>query len=168
MNDCERLRSERLVFYSEDIERIQVVLEEVIELSRARSALLIDKEGHMVACAGERSSMNTDTLSALVAGSFAATREMAKLLGEDEFSVMFHQGQVDNIQLTLIDERTILTVIFDDQTQLGMVRLYTQAAVRSLAKIFTDPDRGPSEADHVELDSDFEKNSHDSLDGVFG
>ncbi len=168
MNDCERLRTERLVFYSEDIERIQTVLSEVVELSRARTALLIDKEGHLVAQAGEESSMNTDTLSALVAGSFAATREMARLLGEEEFSVMFHQGQVDNIQLTLIDERTILTVIFDDQTKLGMVRLYTKEAVGSLAEIFSDPNRGPGDGDQVELDSDFEKNSHDSLDGVFG
>lgn len=168
MNDCERLRNERLVFYSDDIERIQGVLAEAIKLSRAKSAFLIDKEGHMVAHAGEDSSMDTDTLSALVAGSFAATREMAKLLGEEEFSVMFHQGQVDNIQLTLIDERTILTVIFDDQTQLGMVRLYAQEAARSLIKIFEDPKRGPTEEDTINLGEDFEKKSRDHLDGVFG
>ena len=168
MNDCERLRTERLVFYSRDIERIESVLSDIIQLSRARSAFLIDKEGHLVAHAGEQSSMNTDTLSALVAGSFAATREMAKLLGEEEFSVMFHQGQVDNIQLTLIDERTILTVIFDDQTQLGMVRLYSQEAARSLAVIFADPERGPAQEDQVDLGDDFEQKSRDSLDGVFG
>ena len=41
---------------------------------------------------------------------------MAKLLGEEEFSIMFHQGKKDNIQLSLVGERTILAIIFDDKT----------------------------------------------------
>ena len=54
-----------------------------------------------------------DTISALVAGSFAATKEMARLLGEDEFTAMFHQGERDNIQLSLVGDRTLLTILFD-------------------------------------------------------
>jgi len=45
----------------------------------------------MVTCCGDTKSIDHQTISALVAGSYAATREMAKLLGEVEFSVLFHQ-----------------------------------------------------------------------------
>jgi hypothetical protein len=73
-----------------------------------------------------------------VAGSFAATKEMAKLLGENEFSALYHQGERDNIQLSLVGDRTILTVIFDDTTTLGMVRLYVSETVKRLNLIFEE------------------------------
>lgn len=165
MNDNERLRHERLVFYEDDIEQVGKVLRELLSLSRAKCALLIDKEGHLVAREGSVKTFDMDSLSALVAGSFAATKAMAKLLGEDEFSVMFHQGQRDNIQLTLVGDRTILTVIFDDQTQLGMIRLYTQEAVKELVKIFQQPARSDRAA--FTLSNDFDVAGKANLDSVF-
>ncbi|MEZ6197911.1 MAG: roadblock/LC7 domain-containing protein [Planctomycetota bacterium] len=165
MDTSEKLRHERLVFYEDDIECIGVVLRELLNLSGAKCALLIDKEGHMVTREGSSRSFDTDSLSALVAGSFAATREMAHLLGEDEFSVMFHQGQRDNIQLTLIGDRTILTVIFDDSTQLGMIRLYTQESAKKIAEILEEAKS--HEGRGVELAGDFEASGKQSLDRLF-
>ncbi|MEE9392072.1 MAG: roadblock/LC7 domain-containing protein [Planctomycetota bacterium] len=165
MNDTDRLRQNRLVFYREDIEQILVLLRELMTLSGAKCALLIDKEGHLVTREGAANGFDSDSLSALVAGSFAATKEMARLLGEAEFSVMFHQGQRDNIQLTLVGDRTILTVIFDDQTQLGMIRLYTQECVKKLQDVF---DRSAGrEAPDLELGGDFEDTGRASLDDLF-
>ena len=166
MNDSDRLKADRLIFYEEDIEQIGRVLREQIEMSNARCALLIDKEGHLVAREGAVRSFDTDALSALVAGSFAATKEMARMVGEDEFSVMFHQGQRDNIQLTLVDDRTILTVIFDEQTQLGMIRLYAHEAVKQLQSIFAKAAAADRD-DGVELDSDFANAGKANLDDVF-
>ena len=167
MNDSEKLRQNRLVFYQEDIEAISKILKELNNLSSAKCSLLIDKEGHMVAHEGATKSFDMDSLSALVAGSFAATREMARMVGEDEFSVMFHQGQRDNLQLTLIDDRTILTVIFDDQTQLGMIRLYTCEAARELATVFERTRNRTGDPD-LELDGDFASAGKANLDDVFG
>ncbi|MCB9833446.1 MAG: roadblock/LC7 domain-containing protein [Planctomycetes bacterium] len=164
--NCENLRKNRLVFYQEDIDVIGKILRQLIDMSGAKCAMLIDKEGHMVAREGATRSFDTDSLSALVAGSFAATREMAKMVGEEEFSVMFHQGQRDNLQLTLIDDRTILTVIFDDQTQLGMIRLYTTEAARELAAVFEANKERPEQ--DIELDADFASAGRANLDDVFG
>jgi predicted regulator of Ras-like GTPase activity (Roadblock/LC7/MglB family) len=130
------LKDRRLIFYEKDVEEIDKVLEEFLRLAEARCALLIDKEGHLVTRKGATASLDMDTISALVAGSFAATKEMARLLGEEEFSVLFHQGKKDNIQLTLIGERTLLAVIFDDRTTVGMVRLYATEASAKLLKTF--------------------------------
>lgn len=169
MNDSERLRNDRLVFYEAEMTRIREVLNDLLRLSNASCALLVDKEGHLVAQHGNAEALSADTISALVAGSFAATREMARLLGEDEFSVMFHQGQRDNIQLNLVGDRTILTVIFDDRTTVGMVRLYANEASARLADVFADAANAePSEEESMPIGDDYESGARDRLDSLFG
>lgn len=168
----QELRDGRLVYYKNDLTRIDRVLEEFLRLSGSESVLLVDKEGHMITRGGKEPSFDIDTISALVAGSFSATREMARLLGEKEFSALYHQGERDNIQLSMVGDRTILTVIFDDRTTLGMVRLYCSEAVRKLEDLFVEMNR--TRRDHVaeanaELaDLDQVKNSaRDTLDALF-
>src|SRR5690606_14874507 len=115
------LRQGRLVFYEEHMVQVDRILAEFLKKAGARSAYLIDKDGHLITKSAESGEIDPDTISALVAGAFAATKEMARLLGEQEFSALFHQGERDNIQLSLIADRAILTVLFDDSTTLGMV-----------------------------------------------
>ena len=134
----EKLRADRLVFYAQDVERLDSELDAFLELCGARCALLIDKEGHLVTKRGEMRTIDIDTISALVAGSFAATKEMARLLGEDEFTAMFHQGERDNIQLSLVGDRTLLTILFDDRTTVGMVRLYASETAKKLADVYRE------------------------------
>ncbi len=136
-----RLRSDRLSFYKEDIDGLDKVLTEFLRLSGAKCALLIDKEGHLVTRRGEVRSVDMDTISALVAGSFAATKEMARILGEDEFTALYHQGTRDNIQLSLVGDRTLLTIMFDDRTTVGMVRLYANETAKKLAEIYAIAER---------------------------
>lgn len=92
----------------------------------------------MVTKAGSTDDFDMQAVAALVAGSYAATREMARLLGEDEFSVLFHQGKKDNVQLTLVGDRTILATVFDERTTIGMVRLYAKEASEKLLKVFDE------------------------------
>ena len=168
MNYNRYLRENRLVFYREDIRNINRILREFLKLSNAKCALLVDKEGHLVTKRGNTSSFDLDTICALVAGSFAATREMARLLGETEFSVLFHQGKRDNIQLTLVGDTTLLTVIFDEKTTLGMVRLYATEAAEQLNDIFQR--RRVNCGGHADetIDEGFHADAKDKLDDVFG
>jgi hypothetical protein len=91
---------------------------------------------------------------------------MAKLLGEEEFSIMFHQGKKDNIQLSLVGERTILAVIFDDKTTLGMVRLYASQVSVKLAELFEDIANRKGEAEKIS--QDFGRDAKGKLDDIFG
>jgi len=138
MSQNDRLRHDRLTFYKDDVDKIDKLLSEFLRLSGAKCALLIDKEGHLVTKRGEMRTIDIDTISALVAGSFAATKEMARLLGEDEFTAMFHQGERDNIQLSLVGDRTLLTILFDDRTTVGMVRLYASETAKKLADVYRE------------------------------
>jgi len=163
-----QLRDECLVFYREDVAKIDEILAEFLEVSGAKCALLVDKEGHMVTKKGNTSTLDLDTVSALVAGSFAATKEMARLLGETEFSVLFHQGKRDNIQLTLVGDTTLLTVIFDDKTTLGMVRLYATEAANQLQDVFHRRRQTGGECMEGEINEDFSSDAQGKLDDVFG
>lgn len=171
-SDNQNLQERRLIFYKDDIDRINRVLEEFLKLSDSKCNILIDKEGHMVTKAGSTEHFDMQTISALVAGSFAATRELARLIGEDEFSVLFHQGKKDNIQLTLISDRTILATIFDERTTIGMVRLYTKEATEKLSRIFEEIlDRKMAADDGFGDDfntGDFTSSAKDKLDDFFG
>ncbi|MBL8765999.1 MAG: roadblock/LC7 domain-containing protein [Planctomycetes bacterium] len=159
------LRESRLVFYSDNMEQIDRVLGEFLRRAGARSAYLIDRDGHLITHVGEAGNVDPDTISALVAGSFAATKAMAKLLGEQEFSALFHQGERDNIQLSLVGGRAILTVLFDDSTTLGMVRLYTSDAVRKLGELFAKPKVGATAPSS--LDPTYGSNADRALDDLF-
>jgi len=119
----------------------------------------------MVTKVGSTGDIDLQSVSALVAGSYAATREMARLLGEDEFSVLFHQGKRDSIQLTLVGERTILATVFDERTTIGMVRLYATEASEKLAKIFDQILNRPA-SDNPELQN-FSQNAKGALDFFF-
>ena len=165
-NSDESLRSTRLVFYKEDIEVIGRSLQVFLKNSNASCALLVDKDGHLVTREGQSMTFDVDTISALVAGSFAATKQMAKLLGEEEFALMFHQGKKDNIQLSLVGERTILAVIFDDRTTLGMVRLYSGQIASKLAQVFGEI--GDRKRETEKISQDFGQAARGKLDDIFG
>src|SRR5262245_51864723 len=169
--DNAKLRENRLVFYQDLVRDVNRLLREFLKLSNAKCAMLVDREGHMVTRQGVTRDLDMDTISALVAGSFAATREMARVLGEDEFSVLFHQGKSDNIQLSLVAERTLLTVIFDEATTVGMVRLYAAETTKRLVELFERHERDVKERGAPEgeaLVENFADNAKDKLDDLFG
>lgn len=135
----QKLRKQRLIFYEDDIERINKALENYQTLSKSRCNMLIDVEGHPVTQVGSTEGINLETIAALVAASFAATKEVAKILGETEFSSLTHQGKNESIQLSIVGERTILATIFDSQdTTVGMVMFYTKELVEKLNGVFNE------------------------------
>ena len=120
----------------------------------------------MVTKAGSTDDFDMQAVSALVAGSYAATREMARLLGEDEFSVLFHQGRRDNIQLTLVGNRTILATVFDERTTIGMVRLYAKEAAESLQRIFSGIAKRDDDGSDA-LGDEYSESAKNQLDDFF-
>lgn len=126
----------QLVMYEEELKQIQKIADRLQQDSRARTILLIDKNGQLVAAAGESAQLDTTSLSSLVAGNVAATGGIAKLLQEDEFTGQFHEGKGMSINLTLVGRRIILVVLFDKNTTQGLVRLRVKKAQEELVPIF--------------------------------
>jgi predicted regulator of Ras-like GTPase activity (Roadblock/LC7/MglB family) len=159
------LSQEQQVLYEDQIKQIDNALTRIIKESEAKCALLVDKDGHLITRQGFTHTLDTTALAALLAGSFASTKEIARLVGEPEFSVLFHQGKRDHIHISLIGERTILVVIFDDRTTIGMIRLYAKEVGDNLKGILE------SKAEHagsaVELGDDFTDSADEKLDDIF-
>ena len=130
------LRHERLEFYKEEMSEINGTLRNFLTRAQANAAFLVDKDGHLITREGIDDRMDVDSICGLVAGGFAATRQMASILGEDTFLNLFHQGKRANIQITLVGDRTILAVVFDDNTTIGKVRLYLGETAALLTQAF--------------------------------
>ncbi|OQX92582.1 MAG: hypothetical protein B6D58_02225 [candidate division Zixibacteria bacterium 4484_95] len=160
------MAQENQVLYEEEIEQIDRVLTRLIKEAEAKCALLVDKDGHLITRQGFTHTLDTTALAALLAGSFASTREIARLVGEPEFSVLFHQGKRDHIHISLIGERTILVVIFDDRTTIGMVRLYAKEVSEELLEFLSNAGK-KTEEQNLGIDEEFSSSAKDKLDDIF-
>lgn len=127
-----------LVMYDEEYQRILALIERLLRESNSKVIFLVDKNGQLIASAGETAHLDTTSLASLTAGNIAATGGLAKLIGEKEFSILFHEGEKDNIHISIVGGRVILVVIFDQRSSLGLVRLRVKKASIELARIFDD------------------------------
>ncbi len=154
--------------YEEEFERLEQALRRLRYDSNARAVFLIDKNGQQIAAAGEVEEFDTTSLASLTAGNVAATDGLAKLIGEREFSVLFHEGQRDHIHISIVARRAILLVIFDERSSLGLVRLRVKRASAEMDEIFEDMTRkeGKGPTGHVQA-SPFAEITDEDIDSLF-
>jgi len=158
-----------LVMYEEEFSKIDEELQRLYLQTNAKVVFLVDKNGQLIASAGETHDIDTTSLASLTAGNIAATGGIARLLGEKEFTILFHEGEKDNIHISLIGQRIILVVIFDSRSSLGLVRLRVKKVSEALVKIFNDitakseRDRGEGKLD----ESPFAEISDEDIDNLF-
>lgn len=158
-----------LVMYEEEFQKIDEELQRLYQQTNAKVVFLVDKNGQLIASAGETHDIDTTSLASLTAGNIAATGGIARLLGEKEFTILFHEGEKDNIHISLIGQRVILVVIFDKRSSLGLVRLRVKKSTETLARIFSEM-ASKSEKDKAEgrlEDSPFAEISDEDIDNLF-
>jgi predicted regulator of Ras-like GTPase activity (Roadblock/LC7/MglB family) len=154
-------------FGEEDSRRITAILDDFLAQAGARTALIVDKTGQMVATVGETPSFDSTAFASLTAADFSANDQLAKMIGESEFGSLFHQGEQESLYLADIAGRVILVVLFDTRTTLGMVKLRVKAAVVALNEVFHDMlTRETQDAPRVE--TDFVGDAEDEIDRLFG
>jgi len=117
--------------------QIKAVLARLRLDASARLVVLVDKDGQQIAVHGELGDLDTTSLASLVAGNVAATGGMAKLIGEDEFPTLSHEGERESIHICVIG-RVLLVVVFDDRSSLGLVKLRSKQISHELARAFAE------------------------------
>lgn len=111
------------------LSEIDSVLDEMLTGSKAASVLLINSiDGSLFAAKGLTEDLDTTSLAALAAGTFASAREIARLVGEPEFTVLFHQGKRQHVHVNQAGEHGLLMTLFTDDTTVGLVRLCARKA----------------------------------------
>jgi predicted regulator of Ras-like GTPase activity (Roadblock/LC7/MglB family) len=123
-------------FTEEDFGAITQSLQAFLRECNARCAMLVDRTGQLVATVGEQPKFDPTTFATLTAADFSANDQLAKLIGENDFNSLFHQGEKESMYLADISRRVILVVLFDNRTTLGLVRLKMKEVVVELAKLF--------------------------------
>ena len=126
-----------IVMYEEEFNLIKQNISKLRVDANAKVVFLVDKNGQQIAAHGDIENLDTTSLASLTAGNVAATDGLARLIGEKEFSILFHEGEKDNIHISIVAQRVILVVIFDEKSSLGLVRLRVKKAAQELNDIFT-------------------------------
>ncbi len=127
--------------YTVDLDKKQfesiegILSEELIELG-VRCVLLIDLAGNIIVNLDD-GDLEHDiySLAALAAGNFGAVSAMAKIVGEEDFSLLFHKGESESIHFSKIDDELLLVTIFGKDVSLGFLRLKVTEATKKIKEI---------------------------------
>jgi predicted regulator of Ras-like GTPase activity (Roadblock/LC7/MglB family) len=159
-----------IVMYEEEFNQIKKIISKLRVDANAKVVFLVDKNGQQIAAQGEIENLDTTSLASLTAGNVAATDGLARLIGEKEFSILFHEGERDNIHISIVAQRVILVVIFDERSSLGLVRLRVKKASGELHTVFTNimdkVERERAEAGAA-FESPFAEITDDDIDSLF-
>lgn len=154
-------------FREEDATKISVLLDVLLRDAGARTALLVDRTGQMLATVGEEPRFDPVAFASLTAADFSANDQLARMLGENEFGALFHQGEKDSLYLADVARRVILVVLFDNRTTLGLVKLRVRNVVEELSAIFTAMFAREA-AGERRVETGFVGEAEDEIDKLFG
>ncbi|MFN0120700.1 MAG: roadblock/LC7 domain-containing protein [Blastocatellia bacterium] len=158
-----------MVMYEEEYQRIKAIIARLRADANARMVFLIDKNGQQIAANGDTGGLDTTSLASLTAGNVAATDGLARLIGEKEFPVLSHEGERDNLHISVVNGRVILVVIFDQKSSLGLVRLRVKRASVELGEVFDDLMRKvEKEKSNFNGAAPFAEITDDDIDRLFG
>ena len=155
-----------IVMYEEEFNQIKQIISKLRTDANAKVVFLVDKNGQQIAAHGDIENLDTTSLASLTAGNVAATDGLARLIGEKEFSILFHEGEKDNIHISIVAQRVILVVIFDERSSLGLVRLRVKKAGGELARLFEEIQK-KSERARNSATSPFAEITDDDIDKLF-
>jgi predicted regulator of Ras-like GTPase activity (Roadblock/LC7/MglB family) len=153
-----------MVMYDEEARQIQVVCDRLARDANAKAVLVIDKNGQPIAQSGETDHLDVTSLSSLTAGNVAATGGIAKLLAEREFQGQFHEGEKTNIHIAIVAQRVILVVLFDERSNIGLVRLRVKKASVELTRILESLIKKAASANAPSV---FAEITDDDIDNLF-
>ena len=114
------MKGSDMIMYEEEFSKINEVISRLSIDANAVSVFLIDKNGQLIAASGKTDEIDTTSLASLTAGNIAATGALAQVLKQREFQQQYHEGEKENIHISVVGKRGILVVIFDDSSSLGL------------------------------------------------
>ncbi len=158
-----------VVLYEQEYEQLKRVITRLCADANAKFVFLVDKNGQQIAAHGEMLNLDTTSLASLTAGNVAATDGLAHLIGERGFPVLSHEGERDNMHISIVSARVILVVIFDERSSLGLVRLRVKRATAEMNSVFEVIDsKIDRERDMgIALDSPFAEITEEDIDALF-
>jgi predicted regulator of Ras-like GTPase activity (Roadblock/LC7/MglB family) len=126
-----------IVLTAATFEKIRDRIEGTLISAGVGSVLIVDSAGNVVINCG-KDIPDSISLAALTAANFAATSQIAKMIGEEDFSLLFHKGKKDSVHFSKINQEFIMITIFGEEVSLGIIRLRVNELIKSLQEILGD------------------------------
>lgn len=153
------------IIQEQQFQRIKNILARLCVECAARVVFLVDRDGQPIAFHGDIGDMDTTSFSSLAAGNVAATTSMARLIGEDVFPSVVHEGERESIFISVIG-RSLLVVVFDERSTLGLVKLRTKRASHDVAAVLEDIEK--DSANHrLNQNTFFAEITDEDIDSLF-
>jgi predicted regulator of Ras-like GTPase activity (Roadblock/LC7/MglB family) len=125
------------ILQEHQFQKLKTVLARLCVECAARVVFLVDRDGQPIAFHGHIGDMDTTSFSSLAAGNVAATSSMAKLIGEDVFPSVVHEGEHESIYISVIG-RALLVVVFDERSTLSLVKIRSKRGSFEVARILEE------------------------------
>jgi predicted regulator of Ras-like GTPase activity (Roadblock/LC7/MglB family) len=168
MEMSQRKNGKRLVFSEKTYHKIGQILTELLKQSQSQLCLFADMNGYPITHSGEAELTDIFSLTALAAGDFSATAEMAKIIGgEERFRFIYHEGAARNVYLCNVGDNYLLLIVFTKNVALGMVRILAQRTVERLVALLAELKQESDNASRF-IDDEFRSMLGQQLDSAFG
>lgn len=153
------------ILQEQQFQKLKTVLARLCVECAARVVFLVDRDGQTIAFHGDIGDMDTTSFSSLAAGNVAATSSMAKLIGEDVFPAVFHEGERESIFISVIG-RSLLVTVFDERSTVGLVKIRTKRASFEVAAILEEAVKSAA-AFNLNSPSVFAEITDEDIDSLF-
>ncbi len=156
--------------FEEDYWAIHAILTELVRNASAKSVLLIDRTGQLISSLGTPPDFDVISFASLCAADFEANTQLARLIGERDFTTLYHQGADESMYLSRVDQRVVVAVLFNRGTTLGLVRLRVKRAVEQLGPIMArllEKVQYHHEEFATDVDEDFALRAEAEIDNLF-
>jgi predicted regulator of Ras-like GTPase activity (Roadblock/LC7/MglB family) len=158
-------RRRGLVISDRQMWLVDDILNKLREVSGSRFIALVSTSGQPITTSSAEEHPDTLSLASLAASSFAATQQLASVLSEKEFTLLFHEGKESNLHVAQVTDQILLVITFGRETQVGKVRLYTGRAIEVLKPLFTSSEDESEEA--LVIDNDYSHLADEAIDCLF-
>jgi predicted regulator of Ras-like GTPase activity (Roadblock/LC7/MglB family) len=128
-----------LILTKNDIGKLEEIISDQLLDSGAEHVVLADLSGNMIMECGSLEMEDVFSLAAVSAANFAATAEIARLIGEQDFALMYHKGGKRNVHFSRLARDYLIITLFNDNVSLGLIRLKLGSAISEMSAIFGEP-----------------------------
>jgi predicted regulator of Ras-like GTPase activity (Roadblock/LC7/MglB family) len=125
----------QIIIDEEASSSITIVLRQLLKDSQAISGMVLDRAGQIIVWDGMGYEGARMQLGALIAGTYASTREVARILEESGFRSLLQEGSKEKIFTEAIGDQWLVSIIFGRHTHLGLVKVLCSRATVDLSQI---------------------------------
>lgn len=121
----------------DQLDKIEQILLTDLIASGVHCVLLIDFAGNIIAQGDNgRSRIDVYSLAALSAANFGAVEAMAKIVGQEEFALLFHKGETGSLYFSKVNDELLVISVFGKEIVLGLLRMKVADAILKIQQIW--------------------------------